>query len=400
VVFVKKGSAKLYTDFLDYDRAKGEARYFNGGKLVDSVNTLTSEKGWLASNLASFKKNVVVINPDYTMKSDTMQYDSRTKIVYFRDSTVVTDKEGGTAIYKSGSYNTVIKSSDLNKGVIETAEYKITGDKYFIDDKKKSYKAKGHVVMRSKEDDLTIFGDDIHYDKKKGISKVFGHAYAAKVDDTKDTLYIAADTLVSIENKNSKKKRLLAYRHVKIYKSDMQGLADSLVYSSSDSTIRFFRDPVLWAEENQMTSDTIRIQLKKKRIDKLFLLGNSFVASQDSLNNFNQIKGRKMIANFSGKSIKNVLVQGNGESLYYALEKVEPKSDTVKTITATMGMNKVLCGNMRINFVEGKVNNITFLLKPEASFIPPHELKADVKTLKGFNWRGELRPTRKNVVQQ
>ncbi len=402
VVFSKLGIAKLYTDYLDYDRAKGEARYFNGGKLVDSINTLTSAKGYylLSSNLASFKKNVEVVNPDYTMKSDTLQYNSKTKIVYFRDSTVLVDKEGGTAVYKSGTYNTVIKSSNLNKGVIETAEFKIVGDMYFIDDVKKTYKSKGNVVMTSKEDNLVIYGDDIDYNKKKGISKVYGHAYAAKVGDSQDTLYIAADTLVSIENKDSKKKRLLAYRHVKIFKSDLQGLADSLAYSSADSTIRFFKDPVLWAEENQMTSDSIRIQLKKKKIDKLFLVGNSFVASQDSMKNFNQIKGRKMTANFDGKDIKNVVVQGNGESIYYALQKIEPKADSIKSFTETMGMNKIICSNMKINFVKGKVNNITFYIKPEASFIPPHELKEEVKKLKGFLWRGEARPARKNVVQR
>ncbi len=400
VVFSKLGIAKLYTDNLDYDRPKGEARYFNGGKLVDSINTLTSAKGYyqLSSNLASFKKNVVVINPDYTMKSDTLQYNSKTKIVYFRDSTVLVDKEGGSAVYKSGTYNTVIKSSNLNKGVIETSEYKIVGDKYFIDDAKKTYKSKGNVVMTSKEDNLIIYGDDIDYNKKKGISKVYGHAFAAKIGEDKDTLFIAADTLVSIENKNTKKKRLLAYRHVRIFKTDLQGVADSLAYSSADSTIRFFKDPVLWAEENQMTSDSIRILLKKKKIDKLFLVGNSFVASQDSLKNFNQIKGRKMTANFDGKNIKTVIVQGNGESIYYALQEIAPKSDSLKAIAETMGMNKIICSNMRINFVQGKVNNITFLIKPDASFIPPHELKDDVKRLKGFSWRGDARPSRKSVV--
>jgi lipopolysaccharide export system protein LptA len=400
VVFSKLGIAKLYTDNLDYDRPKGEARYFNGGKLVDSINTLTSSKGYyqLSSNLASFKKNVEVVNPDYTMKSDTLQYNSKTKIVYFRDSTVLVDKEGGSAVYKSGTYNTVIKSSNLNKGVIETPEFKIVGEKYFIDDAKKTYKSKGNVVMTSKEDNLIIYGDDIDYNKKKGISKVYGHAFAAKVGDNQDTLYISADTLVSIENKDTKKKRLLAYRHVKIFKSDLQGLADSLAYSSADSTIRFFKDPVLWAEENQMTSDSIRILLKKKKIDKLYLVGNSFVASQDSMKNFNQIKGRKMTANFDGKNIKSVIVQGNGESIYYALQETEPKADSLKAVSETMGMNKIICSNMKINFVQGKVNNITFLIKPDASFIPPHELKDDVKKLKGFSWRGEARPSKKSVV--
>src|SRR5258706_7307965 len=55
--FTKRGTATLYTDYLDYDRFKNEARYFNGGKLVDTTDTLTSKKGYydLRTNLAPFK---------------------------------------------------------------------------------------------------------------------------------------------------------------------------------------------------------------------------------------------------------------------------------------------------------------------------------------------------------
>src|SRR5688500_12972191 len=65
VVFTKLAMATLYTDYLDFSRSSNLAVYFNGGKLVDSVNTLTSNKGYynVNSNLASFKKNVKVVNP-------------------------------------------------------------------------------------------------------------------------------------------------------------------------------------------------------------------------------------------------------------------------------------------------------------------------------------------------
>ena len=223
VVFTKLGIATLYTDFLDYDRQKNEARYFNGGKLVDTTNVLTSKKGYydVPTNLASFKSDVVGVNPDYTLTSDTLQYNSKTKIIYFKDETTIKDKEGAIAVYKSGFYNTNKKLSALNLGEIETVEYKIKGDEYFIDDASKHYKAKGKVVMTSKEENMLIFGDDSFYNKKTGVSKVYGNAYVAKIDDDLDTLFIAADTLVAIESKDPNKKRLLAYNKVKIFKKDL-----------------------------------------------------------------------------------------------------------------------------------------------------------------------------------
>jgi lipopolysaccharide export system protein LptA len=407
VVFTKLGIATLYTDFLDYDRKKNEARYFNGGKLVDSTNTLTSKKGYydIPTNVASFKKEVVGVNPDYTLHSDTLQYNSKTKVIYFRDHTTVKGvKDGETAVYENGFYDTNKKLSSLTKGEIETQSYKMNGQKYFLDDVKKFYKAKGKVVMTSKEENTIIYGDDGDYDKVKGIAKVYGNSYVAKVGDDLDTLFISADTLVSIENEDPKKKRLLAYNHVKIFRDDMQAKADSLAYTSVDSTIYFYSDPVLWTSGNQMTADSIKILLKGRSIDKIYLVANSFVISEDTLKNYNQIKGRKMVANFDGQAITHVTVQGNGESLYYALQEPEKeaKKDSTKAPvpTFTMGMNKIICSNMKINFKEGKVNNISFYIKPDASFIPPHELKDGDKRLKGFKWRTEERPEKEDVVKK
>ena len=403
VVFEKLKIAKLFTDFLDYYRVKNEARYFNGGKLVDTTNTLTSKKGYydVRTNLASFKKEVVGVNPDYTLTSDTLQYNSKTRMVYFRDFTTVKDKEGKSAFYQNGVYDTRKKISSLTNGEMESPTYRIKGDAYFIDDVKKFYKVIGHVAMTSKAENLTIFGDDGFYDRKNGISKVFGNAYMARVMDGGDTLFLSADTLVSIENADPKKKKLLAYHSVKIFKNDMQGIADSLVYLSSDSTLYFFHDPVLWSDENQMTADSIHMLLKNKNISRIYMIANSFVVSIDSLKDYNQIKGRKMTTYFENKKIHHVIVEGNGETIYHILEEKKIKKDSLLIkITFLSGMNKTICSNMRINFKDGKVSGINFYVKPDATFFPPQEIKESERKLKGFTWRGPARPKKKDVVKR
>ena len=92
------------------------------------------------------------------------------------------------------------------------------------------------------------------------------------------------------------------------------------------------------------------------------------------------------MAYFEKSKIMQVDVNGNGESIYYVLD------DKDSTDIITMGMNRILCSNMTIRFVDEVLNNISFYIRPEARFIPPHELTADVQVLDGFEWRGKERP--------
>jgi hypothetical protein len=170
----------------------------------------------------------------------------------------------------------------------------------------------------------------------------------------------------------------------------MQGLADSVEYRAIDSTIYFYEKPVLWSEGNQMTADSIRAVMKNNTIDRIHMVANSFVISRDTLVNYNQIKGRLMTTYFRDQKISHVYVEGNGESLYFLLDE--------KT-NLSSGMNKIICSNIMIRFKQGKVNNLTFYKKPEASVIPPHELKIEDTKLKGFEWRGKEKPAREDVVK-
>ena len=392
VVFTKLATATLYTEHLNYDRIRNYAYYLDGGRLVDSINVLTSKRGYynLNNQVASFKRNVHVKNPDYTMTSDSLQYNSRTKVIYFRTETKVVNNEGESFIYKGGNYNTLSKKSVMIQGVVEGKSYTLVGKHYDLDNLRKIYKVRDDVAMTYKEENLTIYGQSADHYRLTGIAKVYNRAWLAKVTDDNDTVFMTADTLVSIHSADPAKKRVLAYHNVKIYKKNMQAVADSVEYRPSDSTIYMYTDPVLWAQGNQMTADSINLIIRNNTIDRIFLNRDAFVISQDTILNFNQIKGRKMVAEFNGSNLNRVLVEGNGESLYFALNEEN---------TTYIGMNKIICSNIIIRFVEGKAKNLSFYVRPDAQFIPPHQLKESDKKLKDFSWKQDLRPSRSEVVK-
>src|SRR5690606_11016226 len=156
----------------------------------------------------------------------------------------------------------------------------------------------------------------------------------------------------------------------------------SLAYIYSDSTIYMYSDPVLWNSKSKITADSIRFLIANEEIDRALLKDNAFAITRDTLSNFNQMRGRKMTGYFLDGQMSKLDVEGNGESLYFALEN----DSTIR------GINKLLCGRIIMHFTEGQVSSINHTIKPEASFTPPHMLKEEDMALSGFVWREEEQP--------
>lgn len=393
-VIYTKGEQKLVTDFLDYNMDTEIGNYFNSGTLSDSTNVLKSEIGYFygLQDYALFWKNVFLQAPDYTLESDTLRYNTITKVANTTGNTKIVTEDETILHADGGEFRTEIDQSDFISGNIETEDYYMEADEIFFDDLKKYYDATGNVRLTAKNDDVIITGDEGYNDDKNGISKVYGNAVMRRILE-EDTLYLSADTLVSIESDYDSAKRILAYPDVKVWRYNLQGLADSAAYFLQDSLLYFYFDPIFWNKKNQIRGDTVIAEITEDEIKTMFLEQNSFLTSEDTLLNFNQVKGRTMEAIFEESVISRIYVNGNGESIYYVLDENDPNDIFL------LGMNRILCSDMTIRFVEDEVDNISFYKAPEAKFIPPNELTDDVQRLNGFSWRSEERPTLEEILQ-
>ena len=206
-----------------------------------------------------------------------------------------------------------------------------------------------------------------------------------------DTLFRTADTLLSINNKETDTRIIYAYHNTKFYRKELQGKCDSLVYNRSDSTIYLYTDPVIWNKDSQMSADSINIQLANDKIRTMYMKVNSFVISEDSLHHFNQLKGKDMDAHFRDNQIKKVNVRGNGQNIYFVLE-----GDSV-----LIGMNRVECSDMDIHFKEeNKIHKISYINKVDAVMVPPHEIEEPQTKLKDFQWRIQEKPTKEQLLEK
>ncbi|MEM8525505.1 MAG: OstA-like protein [Bacteroidota bacterium] len=175
---------------------------------------------------------------------------------------------------------------------------------------------------------------------------------------------------------------LFAYPDVRIFKSDLQSLCDSLTYSTKDSIFRFYENPIVWSDTSQFTADTIHMSLKDEKIDRIFLYQNSFIINSPDEFFFNQIKGNNSVAYFIDSELSKVDVKGNAESVYYALDDED----------AYVGANKTQSASMLLYFGNNEVEKIKFYEQPTAKLEPMEGTDHETLKLAGFRWITEGRP--------
>ena len=278
--------------------------------------------------------------------------------------------------------------SKLSSSKIETDQYILEGDIINYDDENSIYYASKNVKLKIKESDYYVYGDEGIYFKESNKTKIFGNTLLKKIIEN-DTFYLSSDTILAVDE-NNEIKNLYAYNNVKFYKENFIGKSDSILFNINDSLIKMFNDPIVWNLNNQMTSDTITFKLISNKVEEMSLLKNSFIISKDSLGNFNQIKGRNMLATFLDDNYLNSInVNGNGETIYFGLNE---ESNSI------LGLNYIVCSDLKLNFKNNDLNNIIFYKNPIAKMIPPHEIKEEDLYIKSFHWREEDKPKISDVV--
>jgi lipopolysaccharide export system protein LptA len=393
---------KLNTEKLDYNMNDDIASYTDSAHIVDEENVLTSKLGYYYSHSHDmfFKHDVVLVNPKFRLTCDTLKYNTVSKMTYFLGPTFITSNEN--LIYcESGWYNTELQTSLFTQNAyMRTKEQTLRGDTVTYDRKNGVGIAYSNVSIYDSINKVIIGGDYAEHHEVQDSSFVTGQATMIQIFD-KDSLFMHGDTLKAVheptdssklatDTAGNKKRNLFAWPHVKMFKNDMQGKCDSLVYSFKDSTIRMFNQPVLWSGLNQLTADSINIQISNSRIDKMYLVNSAFIASRadtaeigpiDSLR-FNQIKGKNMTGYFQDNKLCKIDVSGNGQTIYYAKNKKQK----------IFGVNRADCSDLIIKVKENKVQQISLLNTPDGTLYPIKELAPSELRLKGFNWSGEMRP--------
>ena len=421
-VLVSDKDFDMKTDTLRFN-TKTNTAYFLAPTLIYMRDTAQfyTEGGYynLDKDLAELSRTPQYKKRDQIATADTMFYNGKTKEIllsgnaFSRDSirearattirynreTEVSQLEG-KAVYKDDKQNVKSDTILLNgktKTYATRGRSKIVNENQileadFVDFNSKDSLgiAKGNVFWQDTSAKTTIRSDNMVYDQRKDYIKASGKRPILTSLVDRDTMWLRADTIVSFKanRKDSthttvdSTRTMLAFHNVRIFKANFQSLCDSLSFAESDSTFRLFKNPIVWQDTSQMTADTMRIILKNKKIDRVFMKNNALIINSKDEIYYNQIKGREITAFFEGDNIRRMLTEGNAESVYYVTDEKN----------AYVTVNKVDCSEMLIYFGDNKVEKIKFFTQPKAKALPMKTTNHDEIKLKGFRWDIKTRP--------
>lgn len=378
---------RLFTDRIDYDVNTQTAEYKTGGRILNGDNVLTSITGIYYSNLKMihFRDSVKIVNPDYIMHADTLRYNTLSEVILFEGPSEAI----GDSIYlycEKGWSDTRNDVSRLMKNaVIDNRNQRLFGDTLYYDKKKGYGEGFGNVVIADTANNAFAAGNYAWYYKDPQQFLITNNASFSMISEG-DTMTLRADTLKAVpqyDTSGVSYKLLKAYYRCSIYSNGLQGVCDSLSYSFRDSVARLYVDPVLWAEENQMTADSMSLFTKNKAPDRMELYNTAYIVSSIDSLHFNQVKGKNLTGYFKDNKLFKVVITGNGETVYYVLDG-----------EALIGVNRAKCASIEIYLENGKVKEIVQKGSPDGTIEPPEKTPPTELKLEDFRWLPERRPQR------
>lgn len=374
----------LFTDSLDYDMAQNFGYYFDGGKIVDSKNELTSMYGQYEPDTkhAEFLYDVELVNEKYTMKTDTLHYNTASHVAdIVGRTTIVSDSN---IIYSDkGWYNTENETSTLyNRSTIVTKKGQtVTGDTLFYDRNKGIGEAFGSMIIVDSVRSSILDGDYGFHNEQTSVSFATRHARAREFSQG-DTLYVHGDTLRTFLDKDSLR-TLTAYHKVRFYRNDVQGVCDSMSSSERDSILNMYVHAVVWSDQRQIAGNEINVHMQDSVVDWAKLPDFGFVTEQIEDIYYNQLSGKKMMAYFKDKELRQLDVNGNVLVLTYPMENDSTYNKLVNAESSYMTVKLK---------PKQQIDKMTMWPEVSGKAIPLFLARKTDLYLEGFAWYDNLRP--------
>ncbi len=396
----------LRTDEFVYDLGREFGYYTVGGQLTDQKNKLTSIEGEYVPSTkeANFYTRVhltsISENDTLDIYTDTLYYNTASHLAELYSQSKIIN--GQATIYThSGTYNTNDSKATLyNRSLVVTSRGStLQGDTLFYDRAAGFGEAFGNMVLTDSVRQSKLTGEYGFYNEVTDSAFVTGHACAMEYSrgDTlymhgryiyaftrPDTIHFEADTVSGAEAYEvvDTTHIIVCHPRVRFYRSDMQGICDSLRFQQKDSTLSMFRHPVVWSDDRQIFGKLILLHLNDSTIDRAVLPDQGFSAQHVEEDFFNQLSGKEMIAYFDGSEMRRLDVNGNVEAIMLPMEN---DSTYNKIINVTSSF-------LTADFKNQNLERMKMWPETSGTVTPLYLAKKSLFRLPKFRWYTGLRP--------
>ncbi|MEC4048187.1 OstA-like protein [Flavobacterium sp. SUN046] len=383
-VVMNSPESTMSTDTLYFDRNLQEAYFNSNGNIVNKKNTLTSKAGryYVKEKKYQFLKSVVLKNPEYTIKSNHLDYCTKQGDSFLYGPSTITGKDN--FIYTENGYYNSKKNTGFfkRKSYIKYKDRLIEGDSLYYDRKIEFASGTNNVKITDSINKAIITGHYGEVYKNKDSLYITKHASIRYMME-KDSMFIHAKKII-VTGKTGERK-VTGFNNVRFFKTDLSGKCDSIHSDQKIALTKLIGKPILWNFDKQMTGDIMHLigNNKTEKLDSLKILNNTFIISKDTIGiGYNQIKGLNLYGKFKENKLYEADVVKNTEVIYYM------RTDKNELI----GINKSVSSRINLSMDDKtKVESITFFDNEDGDIYPEKDLPENARKLRGFVWRGDER---------
>jgi lipopolysaccharide export system protein LptA len=411
------GRGVLTTNELEYDVNTKLGIYKNGGKVVNGKTVLTSEQGWYYGETRDiyFKRKVRLRDPQYNITTDTLLYNTYSELATFVVPTTITTKTQ-KIITKDGYYDLKNKKAYFGKRpVIQDGSTTLMADEFASDDASGVSEARGNVIITDTAQGTQLFANNVKANKKAG-SLLATESPVAVIKQESDSIFIAADTIFSsklsdliperavrnvlftdsvawldakeVAIDSNRNRYLEAYYNVRIFSDSLQAVGDSMFYNQYDSVFRLFKNPIAWAQENQISGDTMYLFTKNQKPHQILVYENALTINDANNGFLNQVRGRVITGYFIDGEINFLRAKGGAETVYYPLDK-ENKY---------IGVNRATADALEMYFENKKLQKIKAITELKGKMYPINQANHEALKLRGATLFTSKRPKSKYAL--
>lgn len=390
--------ATLWSDQIFFNTSTNTARYVTWGRIRSGENNLRSHRGYYFSDtkVAAVAHGVTFKGEKVDAYGDSVQYHQEVERMYFWGPTRLY-QEQKMAYGLEGWYDQLLERVEIRRDVmLDNGGERLFADWAYADQKEEFSEAKGNVVLEDSLSNNRLYTKHLRYwhNPQRGLADVEPMLFSIDTTSTtRDSLYLRADLLrfwsepyEQITDSLATRDTLYFFRAeglVKVYRSDIQAIADTLYYNGQDSTVHLRREPYpfVWSGEMQGSSREMIGYLGSEQLDSLYMNDRVLVASRDDSTHYNQMAGMELWGYFEESELRRISVQGDGQVIFFLRDEDD-----------LIGVNRVECPYFVSQIEDNEPVEIMFYSQPVSTITPIQDAEREDRELFGFAWREDLRP--------